>query len=250
MARTRAARFGVDESAVLHYVNGSASLLERWHIDRRRLFHYAAEEILRLAQHGNVLIKGWGVATLLRDLPGVISVRVCAPMEFRVRVLAMLFATISDWMISSPSRAAKPAATSKPNDPISLVIAMTITAASGTFLLIAKFSSCPRRWLHMPVLEGTPRGNVPGSARSPTWLSVGAGVGVLVAVALKIGTNSGVRIGQDDVTTGHGVGGVDVGGSGFLGLRNCGGSEDRGNGQSSNQGLHDDLLRGWSASLR
>jgi len=87
VANSIAKRLGVDESAVLHYVNGSASLLERWYIDRRRLFHYAAEEILRLAQHGNVLIKGWGVATLLRDLPGVISVRVCAPMEFRVRVL-------------------------------------------------------------------------------------------------------------------------------------------------------------------
>jgi hypothetical protein len=35
----------------------------------------------------DVLIKGWGVATLRRDLPGVISVRVCAPMDFRVRVM-------------------------------------------------------------------------------------------------------------------------------------------------------------------
>jgi cytidylate kinase len=87
VATTIAERLGVDESAVLRYVNGSASLLERWQIDRRKLFHYAAEEILRLAQQGNVLIKGWGVATLLRDLPGVISVRVCAPMDFRVRVL-------------------------------------------------------------------------------------------------------------------------------------------------------------------
>jgi len=87
VATTIAERLGVEESAVLRYVNGSASLLERWQIDRRKLFHYAAEEILRLAQQGNVLIKGWGVATLLRDLPGVISVRVCAPMDFRVRVL-------------------------------------------------------------------------------------------------------------------------------------------------------------------
>jgi cytidylate kinase len=87
LANSIAKRFGVDESAVLRYVNGSASLLERWQIDRRRLFHYAAEEILRLAQQGNVLIKGWGVATLLRDLPGIISVRVCAPMDFRMRVL-------------------------------------------------------------------------------------------------------------------------------------------------------------------
>jgi cytidylate kinase len=87
VANSIAGRLGVDERAVLRYVNGSASLLERWQIDRRRLFHYAAEEILRLAQQGNVLIKGWGVATLLRDLPGVISVRVCAPLDFRVRVL-------------------------------------------------------------------------------------------------------------------------------------------------------------------
>jgi len=87
VANSIAERLGVGESAVLRYVNGSASLRERWQIDRRRLFHYAAEEILRVAQQGNVLIKGWGAATLLRDLPGVISVRVCAPMDFRVRVL-------------------------------------------------------------------------------------------------------------------------------------------------------------------
>jgi len=82
-----ARRLGVTESAVLRYLDGTASLLERWQIDRRKLFHYAAEEILGLAQKGNVLIKGWGAATLLRDVPHVISARVCAPMDFRVRVL-------------------------------------------------------------------------------------------------------------------------------------------------------------------
>ena len=82
-----AERLGVEAGAVLRYVNGSATLLERWQIDRRRLFRYAAEEVLRLAQQGNVLIKGWGAATLLRDMPQVISVRVCAPMDFRVRVV-------------------------------------------------------------------------------------------------------------------------------------------------------------------
>jgi cytidylate kinase len=87
VADTVAKRLGVDEGAVLRYVNGSASLKERWQIDRRKLFLYAAEEILRVAQQGNVLIKGWGVATLLCDVPEVISVRVCAPLDFRVRVL-------------------------------------------------------------------------------------------------------------------------------------------------------------------
>jgi cytidylate kinase len=87
VASSVAERLRVEEGAVLRYMDGSASLLERWQIDRRKLFRYTAEEILRLAQQGNVLIKGWGAATLLRDMPQIISVRVCAPMEFRVRVL-------------------------------------------------------------------------------------------------------------------------------------------------------------------
>lgn len=82
-----AKRLGIDAQAFLRYMDGKASLLERWRIDRRKLVHYTREEILRLAQQGNVLIKGWGAATLLRDVPQVISVRVCASMDFRVRTL-------------------------------------------------------------------------------------------------------------------------------------------------------------------
>jgi cytidylate kinase len=61
--------------------------LDRWQVDRRKLSRYTAEEIIALAQDGDVLIQGWGAATLLRDIPQVVSVRVCAPMEFRVRVM-------------------------------------------------------------------------------------------------------------------------------------------------------------------
>jgi cytidylate kinase len=86
-ANNVARRLGVGEDTVLRYLDGSASLLERWQIDRRKLFHYAAEEILSLAQRGNVLIKGWGAATMLCEVPHVISARVCAPMEFRVRIV-------------------------------------------------------------------------------------------------------------------------------------------------------------------
>jgi cytidylate kinase len=86
-ANNVARRLGVTESAVSRYLDGSASLLERWQVDRRKLFHYASEEILSLAQRGNILIKGWGAATMLRDVPQVINVRVCAPMEFRVHVM-------------------------------------------------------------------------------------------------------------------------------------------------------------------
>lgn len=82
-----AGRLGVGEETVRRYVDGSASLLERWSINTRKLSRYTTEEILRIAEKGNVLIRGWGAATLLRDMPQVISVRVCASMEFRTRVL-------------------------------------------------------------------------------------------------------------------------------------------------------------------
>jgi cytidylate kinase len=82
-----AERMGVEAGAVRRYADGSASAMERWLFSRRKFTHYTSEEVLRLAQQGNVLIRGWGAAALLRDLPQVVSVRVCAPMAFRVRTM-------------------------------------------------------------------------------------------------------------------------------------------------------------------
>ena len=82
-----ARRLGVAQELVRRHADGSASLLDRWQVNRRRLSRYTCEEIISLAQRGNVLIQGWGAATLLRGIPQVISVRVCAPMDFRVRIM-------------------------------------------------------------------------------------------------------------------------------------------------------------------
>jgi len=82
-----ARRLGVAGELVRRHVDGSASLLDRWQVNRRRLSRYTCEEIISLAHRGNVLIQGWGAASLLRGIPQVISVRVCAPMDFRVRVM-------------------------------------------------------------------------------------------------------------------------------------------------------------------
>src|SRR5262252_1171293 len=87
VANNVAERLGVEEGAVLRYVDGSATLFERLAINKRRLSRYTTEEILSIAQQGRVLIRGWGAATLLREMPYVISVRVCASMNFRVRVM-------------------------------------------------------------------------------------------------------------------------------------------------------------------
>jgi cytidylate kinase len=78
---------GMRESEVHRYLEGEASLFERWKIDRSRLSRYTAQEILELAAKGNVLIRGWGATYLLRSVPHVICVRICAPMAFREEVL-------------------------------------------------------------------------------------------------------------------------------------------------------------------
>ncbi len=82
--RQLAERMQLSESAVHRFLEGETSLWERWKIDSKRLSRFTAEEILQLAMGGNVLIRGWGAAQLLRDVPHVICVRVCAPMVRRV----------------------------------------------------------------------------------------------------------------------------------------------------------------------
>jgi len=82
-----AERLGVPESTVHRYLEGGASLLERWKIDKQKLSRYTAEEILELAQQGNVIIRGWGATGVLRHIPNVLRLRVCADMAFRERVM-------------------------------------------------------------------------------------------------------------------------------------------------------------------
>ena len=45
-----AERLGVTESTVHRYLEGEASLLERWRIDKQKLSRYTAEEILELCR--------------------------------------------------------------------------------------------------------------------------------------------------------------------------------------------------------
>ncbi len=82
--RHLAERLQTTESAVHRFLEGEASMWERWRIDSKRLSRFTAEEILDLAMRGNVLIRGWGAAQLLRQVPHVLCVRVCAPMSYRI----------------------------------------------------------------------------------------------------------------------------------------------------------------------
>lgn len=87
VAQDIAERSGLRESEVQRFLEGESTLLERWRVDRTRMSRYTAEEILELAVKGNVLIRGWGATYLLRSVPHVVCVRICAPMADRERVL-------------------------------------------------------------------------------------------------------------------------------------------------------------------
>lgn len=80
-------RAHLPESEVHKFLEGEASLWERWRIDPKRMSRYTALEILELAARGNVVIRGWGATALLQSIPHVVTVRTCAPIEYRVQVL-------------------------------------------------------------------------------------------------------------------------------------------------------------------
>jgi cytidylate kinase len=82
-----AERSSLPEKEVHRFLEGEASLLARWRMDRRRMQSCTAQQIFELAAKGGALIRGWGSVYLLRSVRHVLSVRVCAPMEFREGVL-------------------------------------------------------------------------------------------------------------------------------------------------------------------
>jgi cytidylate kinase len=83
-----AGSMGVEPGVVQRYLDGNASLFDRWQVDTRKLSRHTLDQVLNLAMKGDVLIRGWGAAALFQGIRGVLCVRVCAPMGERVRVMA------------------------------------------------------------------------------------------------------------------------------------------------------------------
>lgn len=82
-----AGKMHVKKSLIRRIREGKANKIERWAADEKTISIYTAEEVLELAVRGNVLIRGWGATMLLREVAHVPCVRVCAPLEVRVRRL-------------------------------------------------------------------------------------------------------------------------------------------------------------------
>jgi cytidylate kinase len=81
----------LSNDGVLRCIEGQPTLYERLRADLGGLSLYAAEEIYTLAAHGNVVIRGWGATHLLRSVPHVLCVRVCAPLEVRAQRVMEIF---------------------------------------------------------------------------------------------------------------------------------------------------------------
>jgi len=82
-----AGRMQVKKSLIRRIREGKAGKVEKWAADEKTISIFTAEEVFDLAVKGKVLIRGWGATVLLRAVPHVPCVRVCAPMEVRVKRL-------------------------------------------------------------------------------------------------------------------------------------------------------------------
>ena len=81
-----ASKMRLRKSHVIRFLDGKSNIWERLTTDKTSLSIYTADETLALAENDGVaVIRGWGSAHLLRPVPHVVCVRVCAPLNVRVQ---------------------------------------------------------------------------------------------------------------------------------------------------------------------
>jgi cytidylate kinase len=74
------------KSHVERFLEGKSGIWERLTTDRTSLSIFTADETFRFLRDGSTgVIRGWGAVHLLRNIPHVIRVRICAPLELRVQ---------------------------------------------------------------------------------------------------------------------------------------------------------------------
>jgi cytidylate kinase len=73
------------KSHVERYLDGRSGIWEKLTIDKTSMSIFTADETFRiLRDDSTAVIRGWGAAHLLKSIPHVIRVRVCAPLETRI----------------------------------------------------------------------------------------------------------------------------------------------------------------------
>jgi len=77
-------RMHVPTSLINRLREGKAGAIERLRADRASLAVYVTEELLEVAERGNVVLRGWGATAVLRPVPHVVCVRITRPFAKRV----------------------------------------------------------------------------------------------------------------------------------------------------------------------
>ena len=79
------ARYGFPEPEVEKFDEKKPPFWDSLQIQRRKFLHFIQAVIYDFAQNGRVIIAGRGGQVLLKDLPGVLHLRIIAPFEVRIR---------------------------------------------------------------------------------------------------------------------------------------------------------------------
>ena len=80
-----ASKMRLRKSHVERFLDGKSGIWERLTTDKTSLSIFTADETFKfLRDQSTGVIRGWGAAHLLRNIPHVIRVRVCAPLETRI----------------------------------------------------------------------------------------------------------------------------------------------------------------------
>jgi cytidylate kinase len=73
------------KSHVERFLEGKSGIWERLTTDKTSLSIFTADETFRFLRDGSTgVIRGWGAVHLLKNVPHVIRLRICAPLETRV----------------------------------------------------------------------------------------------------------------------------------------------------------------------
>lgn len=81
------ASYGLPEPELEKFDEKKPPLWDSLQIQRRKFLHFIQAVIYDFAQKGRVIIAGRGGQVLLKDLPGVLHLRIMAPFEVRIRRL-------------------------------------------------------------------------------------------------------------------------------------------------------------------
>ena len=74
------------KSHVERFLEGRSGIWERLTTDRTSLSIFTADEMFRfLRDPSTAVLRGWGAVHLLKNVPHVVRVRVCAPLEMRIQ---------------------------------------------------------------------------------------------------------------------------------------------------------------------